>query len=255
MFLYFLLAPIQNVKRGLSQNSDWKPVSAIITVSLSSPSVLSVFACDMKRSCVHREPSLGSWLGGKNVWKHSCNLRYYFFTFMVALIKANTFFSKRLQNCGTSYGQHSSSPLSQHLKAISHVNICYVRNCLRNDNSVCNWKLWHWLWLQSCVSCFRYILKGSSAIVMSTELSSAYKCLIQIDHILLQTAMAAHRSQYVWFRKLYMNFSRYAVINTFKEIEILDLELDLELDDWVGIQCTKGQTALPICFSIFPSIG
>jgi N-acetylglucosaminylphosphatidylinositol deacetylase len=66
---------------------------------------------------------------------------------------------------------------------------------------------------------------------MSTELSSAYKCLIQIDHILLQTAMAAHRSQYVWFRKLYMNFSRYAVINTFKEIEILDLELDLELDD------------------------
>lgn len=45
--------------------------------------------------------------------------------------------------------------------------------------------------------------------------------------------MAAHHSQYVWFRKLYMNFSRYAVVNTFKEIEILDLELDLELDDWV----------------------
>jgi hypothetical protein len=43
--------------------------------------------------------------------------------------------------------------------------------------------------------------------------------------------MAAHHSQYVWFLKLYMNFSRYAVVNTFKEIEILDLELDLELDD------------------------
>jgi hypothetical protein len=36
-----------------------------------------------------------------------------------------------------------------------------------------------------------------------------------------------------------MNFSRYAVVNTFKEIEILDLELDLELDDWMykGAEC------------------
>jgi hypothetical protein len=69
-----------------------------------------------------------------------------------------------------------------------------------------------------------------------------FSCIIfsiRIDHVLLQTAMAAHRSQYVWFRKLYMNFSRYAVINTFKEIEILDLELDLELDDWMckGADC------------------
>jgi len=59
-----------------------------------------------------------------------------------------------------------------------------------------------------------------------------YQCLIITDKFfVLQAAMAAHHSQYVWFRKLYMNFSRYAVVNTFKEIEILDLELDLELDD------------------------
>jgi hypothetical protein len=43
--------------------------------------------------------------------------------------------------------------------------------------------------------------------------------------------MAVHHSQYVWYQKLYMNFSRYAFVNTFKEIEILDLGLDVELDD------------------------
>lgn len=50
---------------------------------------------------------------------------------------------------------------------------------------------------------------------------------------LLQSAMAAHKSQYVWFRKLYMIFSRYTFINTLQEISALDLELDLQFDeDW-----------------------
>ncbi|XP_063234381.1 N-acetylglucosaminyl-phosphatidylinositol de-N-acetylase [Bacillus rossius redtenbacheri] len=47
----------------------------------------------------------------------------------------------------------------------------------------------------------------------------------------IKAAMAAHRSQYVWFRKLYMIFSRYTFVNTLREIECVDLELDLELDD------------------------
>lgn len=68
-------------------------------------------------------------------------------------------------------------------------------------------------------------------IPISYLLSSYWYIISLRDRKVLKTAMAAHRSQYVWFRKLYMNFSRYAVINTFKEIEILDLELDLELDD------------------------
>ncbi|PNF27907.1 N-acetylglucosaminyl-phosphatidylinositol de-N-acetylase [Cryptotermes secundus] len=68
-------------------------------------------------------------------------------------------------------------------------------------------------------------------IPISYLLSSYWYIISLSDRKILKTAMAAHRSQYVWFRKLYMNFSRYAVINTFKEIEILDLELDLELDD------------------------
>lgn len=47
----------------------------------------------------------------------------------------------------------------------------------------------------------------------------------------IKRAMHAHASQLVWFRSLYLIFSRYIFINTLREIEILDLELDLELDD------------------------
>ena len=34
----------------------------------------------------------------------------------------------------------------------------------------------------------------------------------------LRAAMKEHESQYVWFRKLYMFFSRYILINTFEEL-------------------------------------
>ena len=48
--------------------------------------------------------------------------------------------------------------------------------------------------------------------------------------------MKSHKSQYVWFRKLYMIFSRYTLINTLQEVNMLDLELDLQFeddDDWI----------------------
>ena len=38
------------------------------------------------------------------------------------------------------------------------------------------------------------------------------------DWTRLHRAMAAHASQYVWFRKLYMLFSRYALINTYDQL-------------------------------------
>ncbi|XP_014467558.1 PREDICTED: N-acetylglucosaminyl-phosphatidylinositol de-N-acetylase isoform X2 [Dinoponera quadriceps] len=47
----------------------------------------------------------------------------------------------------------------------------------------------------------------------------------------IKKAMAAHKSQYVWFRKLYMVFSRYTFINTLQEVSALDLELDLQFDE------------------------
>jgi len=40
------------------------------------------------------------------------------------------------------------------------------------------------------------------------------------DWFRLHRAMATHRTQYVWFRKLYMAFSRYNFINTFDQMKI-----------------------------------
>lgn len=44
-------------------------------------------------------------------------------------------------------------------------------------------------------------------------------------------AMRRHTSQYVWFRKLYVRFSRYMLINTYQQLDMIDLELDLTIDD------------------------
>ncbi|XP_043289789.1 N-acetylglucosaminyl-phosphatidylinositol de-N-acetylase [Venturia canescens] len=63
-------------------------------------------------------------------------------------------------------------------------------------------------------------------------MSSSYWYLVTYEQRkLLKKAMAAHRSQYVWFRKLYMIFSRYTFINTLQEVNALDLELDLQFED------------------------
>ncbi|GBP94904.1 N-acetylglucosaminyl-phosphatidylinositol de-N-acetylase [Eumeta japonica] len=44
-------------------------------------------------------------------------------------------------------------------------------------------------------------------------------------------AMKQHRSQMVWFRHLYVLFSRYIVINTLRKINLADIELELEVDE------------------------
>ncbi|XP_063368968.1 N-acetylglucosaminyl-phosphatidylinositol de-N-acetylase [Cydia amplana] len=44
-------------------------------------------------------------------------------------------------------------------------------------------------------------------------------------------AMKRHRSQMVWFRHLYVMFSRYMIINTLRRISLADIELELEVDD------------------------
>ena len=37
--------------------------------------------------------------------------------------------------------------------------------------------------------------------------------------------MAAHQSQFVWFRQLYINFSRYMIINTLEKHKSLTYDL------------------------------
>ncbi|KAJ8921272.1 hypothetical protein NQ315_013744 [Exocentrus adspersus] len=51
------------------------------------------------------------------------------------------------------------------------------------------------------------------------------------DRKIIQEAMNEHQSQLVWFRRLYMNFSRYTLINTLQQMNLVDIELDLVCDD------------------------
>ncbi|KAF7994965.1 hypothetical protein HCN44_004437 [Aphidius gifuensis] len=63
-------------------------------------------------------------------------------------------------------------------------------------------------------------------------LMSSYWYLVTYEQRkIIHTAMAAHKSQYVWFRRLFMLFSRYTLINTLQEVNAIDLELDFQLDD------------------------
>ncbi|KFB40798.1 AGAP001955-PA-like protein [Anopheles sinensis] len=43
----------------------------------------------------------------------------------------------------------------------------------------------------------------------------------------VQNAMRLHNSQMVWFRKLYIVFSRYMVINSLREINKSDVEFEI----------------------------
>lgn len=65
-----------------------------------------------------------------------------------------------------------------------------------------------------------------------------FKCYLTYRYFLRWTesrrvvrAMKKHNSQMVWFRYLYVMFSRYMVINTLRRISLVDIELELEVDD------------------------
>lgn len=88
--------------------------------------------------------------------------------------------------------------------------------------------------------CKLYVLESVNVIRKYVQLldlpisllSASYWYLVMYDQRkVIRNAMTAHKSQYVWFRKLYMIFSRYTFINTFQEVSALDLELDLQFDD------------------------
>ena len=58
-------------------------------------------------------------------------------------------------------------------------------------------------------------------VPMSFLLASVVYTASIKDWCILHKAMAAHKSQNVWFRKLYMLFSRYILINTFDQIKMV----------------------------------
>lgn len=88
--------------------------------------------------------------------------------------------------------------------------------------------------------CKLYVLESVNIVRKYTQildlpislLCASYWYLVTYDQKkVIRNAMTAHKSQYVWFRKLYMIFSRYTFINTLQEVSALDLELDLQFDD------------------------
>lgn len=44
---------------------------------------------------------------------------------------------------------------------------------------------------------------------------------------MVQTAMQQHKSQLMWFRKLYIVFSRYMLINSLSELSLESIEFDI----------------------------
>ena len=64
----------------------------------------------------------------------------------------------------------------------------------------------------------RYCIVGTLSDYFKARVSVLISFLIQFCG-LLQRAMYAHLSQYVWFRRLYITFSRYMIINTLQELK------------------------------------
>ncbi|CAK1590303.1 unnamed protein product [Parnassius mnemosyne] len=72
---------------------------------------------------------------------------------------------------------------------------------------------------------------GFLDLPLSFVLSSKRYFLRWTESRRITRAMKQHRSQMVWFRYLYVIFSRYMVINTLRKINLADIELELEVDD------------------------
>ncbi|XP_013184105.2 N-acetylglucosaminyl-phosphatidylinositol de-N-acetylase isoform X2 [Amyelois transitella] len=72
---------------------------------------------------------------------------------------------------------------------------------------------------------------GFFDLPMSFILSSKRYFLRWTESRRVVRAMKRHKSQMVWFRHLYVCFSRYMVINTLRRISLADIELELEVDD------------------------
>lgn len=66
-------------------------------------------------------------------------------------------------------------------------------------------------------------------LLLSMTLSNVWCILSWRDVGRVQRAMWAHRSQMVWFRRLYIIFSRYMWINTLREVQISDAELEIQI--------------------------
>lgn len=62
---------------------------------------------------------------------------------------------------------------------------------------------------------------------------SSYRYILQRPHTRKPLlAMRQHKSQLMWFRRLYVIFSRYMIINTLQQMTLGAAQLELDIDDW-----------------------
>lgn len=103
-----------------------------------------------------------------------------------------------------------SGGVSGHANHISLFNVVYYLNECRQlpfncrvlllDSTGLLRKYW------SVIDCFVSLIVSNNTFILSSS-----------EHRTLVEAMKMHKTQYVWFRKLYMSFSRYSYVNTFSE--------------------------------------
>lgn len=68
--------------------------------------------------------------------------------------------------------------------------------------------------------------------ILVSILLSTHWCIVNWDGLkTIQCAMEKHTSQLLWFRKLYIRFSRYMIINSLREMNISDIELEMQIND------------------------
>lgn len=65
--------------------------------------------------------------------------------------------------------------------------------------------------------------------MISLSLANYWCILSWTDFRRIQNAMQAHKTQMIWFRRLYIDFSRYMIINTLREIQLSDAELEIQI--------------------------
>lgn len=64
-------------------------------------------------------------------------------------------------------------------------------------------------------------------VFSSLLLSTSWSVLKWKERKTVQTAMQEHKSQMMWFRKLYIVFSRYMLINSLSELSLESIEFDI----------------------------
>lgn len=68
-------------------------------------------------------------------------------------------------------------------------------------------------------------------LLVSFLLSTNWFVLSWHDVRTVRRAMKQHHTQMVWFRRLYIVFSRYMVINSLREMNLSDIELEMQIND------------------------